>query len=101
MSSSEWLQVVLYLAVLLGLVKPLGGYMAQVYGGRWEIGPERWIYRLAGIAQPAVPMTWVAYAGAFLASNMVGLVLVYALLRVQHSANRNDRISCSASARAV
>ncbi|MCC6585948.1 MAG: potassium-transporting ATPase subunit KdpA [Bryobacterales bacterium] len=84
MNSNELVQVVLYLAVLLALVKPLGAYMAQVYNGRWEIGLERWIYRLGGITQPGAPMTWTSYSGAFLASNLVGLVLVYAMLRVQH-----------------
>lgn len=82
MTGSDWIQISLYMAVLLVLVKPLGSYMAWVYGGRWESAPERWIYRLAGIARPA-PMHWTAYAGALLASNAVGFLLVYLLLRSQ------------------
>lgn len=82
MTGSDWIQISLYMAVLLVLVKPLGSYMAWVYGGRWESAPERWIYRLAGIARPA-PMRWTAYAGALLASNAVGFLLVYLLLRSQ------------------
>lgn len=83
MSGNDLLQVLLYLAVLLALVKPLGWYMAEVYGGRWRLAPERWIYRLAGVSSPA-QMNWVAYGGALLASNAVGFALVYTLLRTQH-----------------
>jgi potassium-transporting ATPase potassium-binding subunit len=82
MTGSDWIQISLYMAVLLVLVKPLGSYMAWVYGGRWESAPERWIYRLAGIARPA-SMHWKAYAGSLLASNAVGFLLVYLLLRAQ------------------
>lgn len=83
MSGNDLLQVLLYLAVLLALVKPLGSYMAEVYGGRWQVAPERWIYRLAGVSSSA-QMNWVAYGGALLASNAVGFALVYILLRTQH-----------------
>ncbi len=82
MTGSDWIQISLYMAVLLVLVKPLGSYMAWVYGGRWESAPERWLYRLAGIARPA-SIHWKAYAGALLASNAVGFLLVYLLLRAQ------------------
>jgi len=83
MSSNDYLQVFLYLAALLVLVKPLGHYMANVHRGRWEIAPERWIYRLAGIDASA-RMSWVSYAGAFLASNAAGFALLYGILRLQH-----------------
>ncbi|MEB2363788.1 MAG: potassium-transporting ATPase subunit KdpA [Bryobacterales bacterium] len=83
MSGNDLLQVLLYLAMLLALVKPLGWYMAEVYGGRWQLAPERWIYRLAGVSSPA-QMNWVAYGGALLTSNAVGFALVYILLRTQH-----------------
>ena len=83
MNGNDLLQVMLYLAALLALVKPLGWYMAEVYRGRWELPPERWIYRLAGLSN-LKPMGWTAYAGALLASNAVGFALVYALLRTQN-----------------
>ncbi len=83
MTSNDLFQAGLFLAVLLATVKPLGAYMAKVYTGRWELAAERWIYRLCGI-DPSARMSWVTYAGAFLASNAVGLVIVYALLRMQN-----------------
>jgi len=83
MSGNDYLQIFLYLAALVALVKPLGHYMANVYRSRWEIAPERWIYRLSGIDASA-QMSWVSYAGAFLASNAAGFALVYGILRLQH-----------------
>ena len=34
MSINAWLQLVIFLGVLLALVKPLGWYMARVYQGQ-------------------------------------------------------------------
>lgn len=88
MTANGWLQIAAYVAVLLLCVKPLGAYMANVFEGRrtWAdrvFGPlERLCYRLCGIA-PASSMTWSEYALAFLAVNCVGMVLVYALVRLQ------------------
>jgi len=39
MSANGWLQLALYLIVLLLLVKPLGTYMAGVFEGREAAGP--------------------------------------------------------------
>jgi potassium-transporting ATPase potassium-binding subunit len=81
-------QVVLFLAVLLLLVKPLGWYMARVYEGKpcgldRVLGPvERFIYRLCGI-DPTSEMNWQRYAVAALAFSFAGFVTLYALIRVQ------------------
>jgi len=77
-------QLALYMAVLLALVKPLGWYMARVYEGRpcgldRVLGPvERCIYRLAGVHADA-SMRWPTYAGAMLLFNALGLAAVFAL----------------------
>jgi K+-transporting ATPase ATPase A chain len=83
-----WLQLFLYVAVLVALVKPLGAFMARVYEGR-PCGLDRalgWLehltYRLAGI-DPKAEMTWRTYAVATLLFNAVGFVAVYLLLRLQ------------------
>jgi K+-transporting ATPase ATPase A chain len=83
MSGIDLLQIAAYLAVLLICVKPLGAYMAAVYEGRTNWAREQWLYRLAGVDANAM-MTWKAYAGAFLIFNALGLLAVYALLRLQH-----------------
>jgi K+-transporting ATPase ATPase A chain len=81
-------QLVIYLVVLLALVKPLGAYMARVYQGRpfgldralgWL---ERFIYRASGV-RPDQEMGWKAYAAAMLVFNLVGLLAVYGLQRLQ------------------
>jgi K+-transporting ATPase ATPase A chain len=88
MNTSGWLQLGLYLVVLLLLAKPLGAYMAAVYDGRSALaqrvgGPlERLIYRGAGV-DPARDMGWIDYALAMLWFNLVGALVVYAMQRVQ------------------
>ena len=88
MSIYDWLQIGLYLLVLILLVKPLGAYMARVYQGERvfltpAVGPiERFIYRIAG-QRPDEEMDWKTYAFAMLLFNFAGLLLVYALQRLQ------------------
>ena len=88
MGPYEWLQLGLYLLVLLVLVKPLGGYMARVYQGERTVldrslrPVERLIYRAAGV-QPEQEMNWRSYAVAMLVFNGLGLLVVYALQRLQ------------------
>jgi potassium-transporting ATPase potassium-binding subunit len=89
MTGYALLQIGLFLAVLLLLVKPLGWYMAQVYEGKpcglgWAVGwLERLVYRVCGI-DPNEEMAWTTYAKAMLIFNLVGFVAVYALQRAQH-----------------
>src|SRR5690349_315075 len=83
-----WLQLGLYVLVLLLLAKPLGSYMAAVYEGRalraQRIGGwlERAIHRVAG-TDPGRGMSWVEYAMAMLWFNLAGAIVVYALQRLQ------------------
>ena len=88
MSANGILQIILYLAVLLALVKPLGAYMARIYEGRPaglnRIGArfEGLLYRLCGV-DPAKDMRWTEYALAMLLFNLLGAVTVYGLQRLQ------------------
>jgi K+-transporting ATPase ATPase A chain len=88
MNTFSWYQILLYLAALLLLAKPLGSYMARVYEGQRTLldpvlGPlERLLYRLAGV-QPGEDMGWKTYALAVLLFNVLGLLVVYALQRFQ------------------
>jgi K+-transporting ATPase ATPase A chain len=83
-----WLQIVLYLLILLLLVKVLGAYMARVYQGeRTFLSPavrpiERLIYRIVGMRTDE-EMDWKTYAVAMLLFNLAGLLLVYILQRIQ------------------
>jgi len=88
MTLNAIVQVGLYTVLLLTLVKPLGSYMARVYEGRRilldrVLGPvERLIYKLAGVHSEQ-EMSWTSYAGALLLFNVAGLLLLYALQRLQ------------------
>lgn len=81
-------QSFIYLTVLLLLVKPLGIYMARIYEGKpvginvWFGWLEKLIYQLAGV-HPEQSMSWKAYAVAMMLFNILGIVVVYVLQRVQ------------------
>ena len=83
-----WIQLAAYLAVLLLLAWPLGRWLAAVAEGRlprW-LSPlvrlENALYRLAGV-DPGESTSWQRYAVATLAFNVLGVVVVYALQRLQ------------------
>jgi K+-transporting ATPase ATPase A chain len=88
MTANAFLQIGIYLVVLLALAKPLGAFMARVYDGQPTflgriLGPvERLTYRICGI-NPGEEMTWRTYAVAMLLFNAIGFVAVYALQRLQ------------------
>jgi len=88
MNTMGWLQLALYVAVLLLLVKPLGSYMAAVYEARATRAErtlgwlERLMYRSAGV-DSAREMSWIDYALAMLWFNLLGALVVYSLQRLQ------------------
>ncbi len=82
------IQAILFLAVLLLLVKPLGIYMARIYEGKpaglnvWFGWLEKLIYRASGVF-PQKEMGWKGYAAAVMLFNVIGIVVVYLLQRFQ------------------
>jgi potassium-transporting ATPase potassium-binding subunit len=84
MSNHAWLLLGLFLVVLLLTVKPLGTYIANVMEGRFRLAGkiESPIYRLCGIRQDE-EMGWLKYAFAILLFNFIGVLVVYALQRLQ------------------
>jgi K+-transporting ATPase ATPase A chain len=82
------MQYLLYSAILIALVKPVGIYLARVLEGeRTWLDPifrpiERFIYKLSGVDQ-ASEMNWREYAGALLGFSVVSMLLTYALERAQ------------------
>ncbi len=90
MSGYGFLQVLLYFIVLTALALPLGAFMAKVYRGeRSFLSPvlapvERLLYRAIGINADTEPgMDWKRYAFAALVFNLIGVLVVYALQRLQ------------------
>ncbi len=88
MTTFDWLQIGLYLLILLLLVKPLGAYMAHVFQGERTfltpvVGPvERLVYRILGMRADE-EMDWKQYAVAMLLFTLVGIISLYALERLQ------------------
>ena len=88
MTTFDFFQVVLYLAVLLVLIKPVGSYMALAFSEtpnrvtRFGGGVERLLYRIAGVHADE-QMGWRRYAIAMLTFNLVGMLAVYVLQRTQ------------------
>ena len=82
------IQIALFFGVLLLTVKPLGGFMARVFGGdRTFLHPvlrpvESGIYKVMGVREDE-DMKWPVYAFALLAFSLVGLLLTFVLLRLQ------------------
>jgi K+-transporting ATPase ATPase A chain len=88
MNIYSWIQIIFYIVVLLLLAKPLGTFMAKVYQGERTfldslLHPvERFIYRLSGV-KAEDDMDWKTYAIAMLFFNVLGLLAVYGLQRLQ------------------
>lgn len=88
MNSTDLLQMILFLALVLLPAAFLGKWMvAALTGGRTFLTPvlgpvERLIYALGGV-KPDAPMNWKQYAGALLAFNALGMLVVLTLQLTQ------------------
>ena len=88
MTANAIVQCTLYVLGLVALALPLGAYMARVYDGDARfaqrlLGPlERLLYRASG-ARADEEMSWKRYGAALLFFNLFGLLVVYALQRLQ------------------
>ena len=88
MTINGWIQVALFCATVLALVRPLGGYMTRVFKGERTLlspmlGPiETGLYRLAGIDARS-EQSWLGYGLAMLTFHALGFVALYGLLRLQ------------------
>jgi K+-transporting ATPase ATPase A chain len=82
------LQFLLFLGVLLLCVRPLGAFMAATFEGqRTFLTPvlapvERLLYRVSGV-DASREMDWKKYALGALTVNLIGLLFVYGLQRLQ------------------
>ena len=84
MTSNGIFQILLFCGLLLLTVKPLGAYMARVFEGQVTfLAPlENGLYRALGVTRDD-DQSWQQYAFSLLAFSVVGLLLSYALLRLQ------------------
>lgn len=84
-----WLQLVVFVALLFGLAKPVGLYILRVLDAEEKtfLDPllrplERLLYRFLGI-EPQQEQTWHQYAFSLLVFSLVGCLFTYGVLRLQ------------------
>ncbi|MGE3728181.1 MAG: potassium-transporting ATPase subunit KdpA [Candidatus Sericytochromatia bacterium] len=88
MAFSDWLQVALFILLLLAAVPILGEYMAQVYQGQKTflspvLGPlEMGVYAVAGV-NPSDSGDWKKYTQGLLWFNALGFLFLLGLLLLQ------------------
>ena len=88
MSVYSILEIGVFCALVVLITKPLGVYMYRVFAGeRTFMTPvvrpvERLIYRVCGVDAER-EMRWTSYTIAMLAFNLVGVLLLYLILRLQ------------------
>jgi K+-transporting ATPase ATPase A chain len=100
MTTQGWIQLLLFIGVLVALTKPLGAYLVQVLdpdraGRRPFLEPilrpvERLIYAILGV-RPEREQTWKGYSIAMLVFTLVTTVLTYAILRLQDHIGLNPQ----------
>jgi K+-transporting ATPase ATPase A chain len=88
MSVFDWVQIVLYVVILIALAKPLGSFMARVFNGeRNFLSPilapvERFTYRILG-TKTDEEMNWKKYTVAVLLFALLGVVTLYIIELLQ------------------
>jgi len=90
MTTNGWMQIAVFLAVILAITKPLGVYMARVFSReRTFLDPvarpvERLLYRVTGVDEKH-EMRWTEYAVTMLLFSGASMLLLYLLERVQQA----------------
>ncbi len=84
MTLNGWMQIALFSAALLLVTKPMGLYLTAVFEGRirWFAPIERFLLRVAGVSADD-DQHWTRYAGSLLMFSVAGMLLTYAVLRLQ------------------
>src|SRR5208283_2632854 len=88
MTANGWIQILVFLVLILLVTKPMGVFMARVFSReRTFMDPvlrpvERVLYRLTGVDEDH-EMRWTEYAFAMLLFSVVSMLLLYLIERVQ------------------
>jgi len=83
-----WIQIILYCAIIVALVKPLGWYMTRVFNGeRTFLSPmlrpvEAGLYWIGGVDERR-EQHWLTYTVAMLLFHVGGFLIIYAVMRLQ------------------
>jgi potassium-transporting ATPase potassium-binding subunit len=88
MTAIGWIQIILYCAIIVALVKPLGWYMTRVFNGeRTFLSPilrpvEAGLYWIGGVDEKR-EQHWLTYTVAMLLFHVGGFLIIYAVMRLQ------------------
>jgi K+-transporting ATPase ATPase A chain len=89
MNVSGWIQLLLFVGMLVAITKPLGMYLFRVLdaSGKTFLDPvlrpvERFIYRVFRV-DPQKEQDWKQYSVAMLLFSLVGMLFTYGILRLQ------------------
>jgi potassium-transporting ATPase potassium-binding subunit len=88
MTAIGWIQIILYCAIIVALVKPLGWYMTRVFNGeRTFLSPilrpvEAGLYWIGGVDERR-EQHWLTYTVAMLLFHVGGFLIIYAVMRLQ------------------
>jgi potassium-transporting ATPase potassium-binding subunit len=89
MTANGWFQIAFFLLATLLIAKPLGIFMARVFGReKTFLDPvlrpiERLVYRMTGVDEQH-EMRWTEYAISMLLFSGVSMALLYLIQRTQH-----------------
>lgn len=84
MTQNDYLQLGVFLAIILAATPVLGLYLTRLFNGEigWLRPIERPLYALAGVSDTR-EQHWSAYAIAMLVFNLAGFLLLFGILRLQ------------------
>src|SRR5271167_2428002 len=88
MTANGWLQIAVFLALILAVTKPMGVFLTRVFNReRTFLDPvlrpvEKLLYRVTGVDE-SHEMRWTEYAIAMLLFSVVPMLLLYLIQRVQ------------------
>src|SRR5580658_126358 len=90
MTLNGWLQILVFLALIFAITKPLGVFMTRVFAReKTFLDPvlrpiERLLYRVTGVDE-AHEMRWTEYAITMLVFSAVSMLVLYLIQRIQGS----------------
>jgi potassium-transporting ATPase potassium-binding subunit len=88
MTANGWIQILVFLGLILAVTKPMGVFMARVFNReKTFLDPvlrpiERLLYRVTGVDENH-EMPWTEYAVSMLLFSVVSMLLLYLIQRLQ------------------
>ena len=96
MTAAGWIQILIYVLVIFAITKPVGVFLYRVFEGDRRPLPrllgraERFLLRLCGV-DARVEQTWTQYTIALLVFSALGILVTYAIQRLQHVSALNPQ----------